>query len=227
MADPDKLAIVYATDEDVAIRAMGDYSTLCPESSMVAYGTDGVFTGVDRWTLTSASVPFTDNGVAVGNVVRLAAPQPPYKGGGWHLAVSAVSANALTLRRIGQATGDGHPPGPIGGLGGITFEIKTFAPQIEQVSYDLNQQYGIDPDMAIVAPTALADLRQLRQATVLTLMMEMYIIANRTYKGDFDLKIERYAEELERTNGWLKIRWASNDPGMPSITRFSTRLARG
>jgi hypothetical protein len=143
---------------------MGDYAALCPDSSMVAYGTDGRFVSNDLWTLRSVLVPFTTNGVAVGNVVRLVKPETTYKGGGTLMAVSSVAANALTLRRIGQPTGEGQAPGPVGGLTSITFECKTFGPQIEQVSYDLNQQYGIDPDTSFVGPTALADIRQLRQA---------------------------------------------------------------
>jgi hypothetical protein len=227
MADPAQLTTVYASDEDVAVRAMGDYAALCPDSSMVAYGTDGRFVSNDLWTLRSVLVPFTTNGVAVGNVVRLVKPETTYKGGGTLMAVSSVAANALTLRRIGQSTGEGQAPGPVGGLTSITFECKTFGPQIEQVSYDLNQQYGIDPDISFVGPTALADIRQLRQACVLTVLMESYIIANRTYKGDFDLKIEQYKTELERTLGFLKIRWTSRDREMQPITRFGTRMARG
>jgi hypothetical protein len=226
MSDPAKLATVYATDEDLAARAMGDYTALCPDSNMVAYGTDGRFVSNDLWTLKSVNVPFTTNGVAVGNVVRLVKPEDTYKGGGMLMAVSSVAANALTLRRVGQATGAGQAPGPVGGLTSITFECKTFAPMIEQVSYDLNQQYGIDPDIAFVSPTAVKDLRVLRQATVLTVLLEAYIVASRSYKGDFDLKINEFKDELERTLGFLKIRWTVNAREMQDITRFSTRLSR-
>ena len=40
MAAPDRLAIVYATDENLAIRASGDFAVLCPDWQKLAYGTD-------------------------------------------------------------------------------------------------------------------------------------------------------------------------------------------
>ena len=48
---------LYATDEDVALRAPADFPLLCPPGQVQAAGTDGCFQAGDRWTLTSAAVP--------------------------------------------------------------------------------------------------------------------------------------------------------------------------
>ena len=49
---------VFATDEDIAVRAGDDYAALCPSSNKLAEGTDGVMDPGTPWDLSSASVDF-------------------------------------------------------------------------------------------------------------------------------------------------------------------------
>ena len=71
-------AIVYATDEDVVLRASAEFAVLTPKDQCVAAAPDGFF-GADPWTLASTSIDFAANGVAPGQVVRLTQPTTAFK----------------------------------------------------------------------------------------------------------------------------------------------------
>ena len=101
--------IVYATDEDIALRASTDFSALCPRDQVLAVGTDGVFAASDLWTLTSASVDFAAFGLKPGLLARLTKPTTAFGPNGELFAIQSVATGAITLRRKGQAAGVGSP----------------------------------------------------------------------------------------------------------------------
>src|SRR5437762_9727881 len=124
------LTTIYATDEDIAIRASSDFLLLCPRDQKLASGTDGMFASSGRWTLTSPTVDLASCGIAAGNVVQLLGPSAYFKVPGETLVVATVATGALGLRRKGEAAGIGQPPGPPTGLSGVEFIVATLAPQI-------------------------------------------------------------------------------------------------
>jgi len=103
------LSVVYATDENIALRDPDDFAALSPHHQCLARGTDGVIAAASPWTLTSATVNFATNGVASGNVVVLTLKNV-FVASGEAFAVDTVSGNSINLRRLGQATGVGQPP---------------------------------------------------------------------------------------------------------------------
>lgn len=226
MSSEAQLATVYADDESIAVRAYGDFAALVPRDQVLAQGVDGVFQGSDLWTLTSASQNFQTQGVAVGHIVRLYAPTTVFKGHGNLFAVGSVNGNAITLRRPGKGDGVGLPPSPSGGLGGVSFEIKTFDPQIEDVSYEINIRYGIDPTWATAAPGMIADLRVLRQATVLTVLVRAYSTDARSKDGDFARKIAEFRQALSDVLGIVQVRWTQAINIPPPSSKFTTRIGR-
>src|SRR5690348_10877724 len=124
MAQPSVLSTVYCTDEDIAVRAMGDFATLCPEWQKLAAGTDGVFASGTPWALSSASNNFASLGITSNNVILLTGPKPYFLGGGELLAIDSVAGNTVTLRRLNAALNAGLPPGPSAGVTGVSFKIK-------------------------------------------------------------------------------------------------------
>lgn len=221
------LTTVYATDEHVAIRAPGDYSVLCPRFQSLAYGVDGVFQSGTRWTLESVSVNFEANGVQPGNVALLTKPISMYRGSGDLLAIDSVNGSSLSLRRLGCQPGIGFPPGAVGGTTAVEFLVATLAPQIEDASFDINQTYNIDPDLPGRQPADVKDLRELRAACVLRVLVNRYADANREAAGDFTDKLRFYGKELTEVLGRLSIRWKADINGISqTTTRFSTRLVR-
>ena len=217
------LSTVYATDENILIRAAGDFAVLCPEWQKLACGADGVLGGESPWLLTSASTDFEANGARPGHVVILRKPTPPFRGSGEPFAVDSVSGNTLTLRRPGRGSGAGQPPPA---TAGVEFSIESLDPQIEEASFDLNRRFSIDPAVPARAPEAVYDLRDLRSACVLSVLAQRYAAEARGRDGDFPLKLATVKQELSDVLGRLQVRWGQGGQLQPPSTHFSTRIVR-
>ncbi len=231
--------IVYATDEDIALRASSDFSALCPRDQLLASGTDGVFSASDPWTLTSTSVDFNAFGLVPGQVARLSKPSSNFGPNGELLAIQAVSPGAITLRRKGQAAGVGQPPAPPGGLTSVEFTVRSLGPQIQLASYDLDRRFGIDDAIAGRRSVDLYDPQQLREAVVLTVLYKQYLDQSRQFAGPiadqagtpgdvYSAKARIVKSELDEVLDRLALRWNEADVAARSIatTRFSTRISR-
>jgi hypothetical protein len=220
---------VYATDEDIAVRAGGDFAILCPPWQQMAAGTDGVFAPGAPWVLTSASVDFQANGVAPNQVVWLTAPKSQYPGGGQLLAIDSVAGPAIVLRRLHQDLSVGQPPAPTAGLSGVAFAINTLGPQIEEASYDLKRRFAIDDTTGGDQNRSSAwmyDLRELRLATVLTVLLDRYTQEARTDRGDFDRKAQRIRQQLSDVLDRVQVRWGPFGNSSEPSTLFGCKLSR-
>ncbi len=223
---PPQTTPVYATDEDIAVRTTGDFITLCPAWQQMAAGTDGYFSAAAGWVLNSTATDFGANGVAPNQVVVLSGPKSTFPGSGQLLAIDSVSGNAITLRRLHQDLNVGNPPGPAAGLTGVTFSINTMGPQIEEVSYDLKQRFGIDENITFRYSTWIYDLRVLRMATILTVLKQRYRAETRTERGDFALKANSISAELDPVIDQLQIRWGPYGNSAEPSTVFSCKICR-
>jgi hypothetical protein len=226
MAAPDQLSTVYATDEKIAIRASGDFSMLCPDWQKLAHGTDGAFVAGAPWVLTSQSVDFAAAGVTSQHVVLLRKPSTVFKGSGELLAVDSATHSGVTLRRLGSALYLGQPPGPAEGLIGVEFLIATLDPQTEEASFELNRRFWIDPNIGGRTPGDIYDLRDLRQACVLTVLVQRYAAETRGNQGDFALKLIQIRQELSEVLARLTLRWGTSGTDSQSTNWFSTRIVR-
>ena len=157
----------FCNDEDIAIRAFGDFVTLAPKNQQLAYGTDGVISSGSPWVLTSTAVNFANNAIAVGHMIRLTKPASAFGGTGVLLAVSSVSGTSITLRNQGMQDGVGTPPVPAGATG-IEFRVVTFGPQIDRVTYTLRNRYALDDNFPGSALSQVYDLNVLRDNEVQT-----------------------------------------------------------
>ncbi|WZO98183.1 hypothetical protein EP7_005239 [Isosphaeraceae bacterium EP7] len=223
---------VYATDEDVAVRAAADFMLLCPHDQVVVQGSDGVLGPADRWLLRSGTVDFTARGVVAGQVVRLLRPVTAFRPPGESLAVDrAVAGSGVLLRRLGQGSGAGQTPGPDAGVTGVEFRIVTLAPQIAAATSDLNRRLGVDPSLAGRRPGDLSDPRELRDAVVLTVLYRRYLDLARgdgRSEGTFVAKASLFKAELDELLARLIVHWKPADPSGWSVpaSRFSTRISR-
>lgn len=225
MSEAERLSVVYASDEDVAIRATGDFTVLIPAWQKVAFGTDGVFAPGEPWTLMSASLDFEAAGVRSGHVISLRKPTSLFKGTGELLAVASAAGGSLVLRRIGAKFGEGAPPAPTAGVSGVEFLIATMFPQIEEASFDLNRRFNIDPRVPGRSPDALHDRRDLRAACVLTVLAQRYAAETRGAEGDFPIKMKQIGSELSETLARIEVRWKNALAGRET-SMFSTRISR-
>ena len=223
---PPQTTPVYATDEDIAVRAGGDFITLCPSWQQMAYGIDGAFAAGSQWVLTSTATNFAANNVQPNQVVWLSAPKTQYPGGGVLLAIDSVSGSSLTLRRLHKDLNVGNPPAPSAGLTGVTFTINTLDPQTEEASFDIKRRFGIDETIVDRASSWVFDLRDLRMATVLSVLLSRYTQEARSEKGDWARKITLIQAELdqvlERSPSSLGPYGNSAEPS----TLFSCKISR-
>jgi hypothetical protein len=223
---PEVLGQVYCTDEDLAVRASGDFGVLCPDWQRTAYAVDGAFDPADLWTLTSPSTDFGGAGVQPRQVIDLQKPVTTFRGGHALLGVDSVNGTSITLHRLGSSSSVGAPPSPIGGLTGVQFSINTLGPQIEEESFILNRRYNIDPTIPSRRPTDMSDMRELRYACVLGTLYKRYSAETRNDREDFAFKAKSIYQELTEVYARLEIRWASAVIGQDKTNWFSTRIER-
>jgi hypothetical protein len=223
---PPQTAPVYATDEDIAVRAGGDFATLCPLWQQMASGADGVLSVGPPWSLSSVSVNFQSNGVTGCQVIQLTAPKSNFPGGGSLLAIDTVAGNVVTLRRLHKDIGVGQPPCPASGLTGVAFLVSTLSPQIEEVSWDLKRRFSIDENIVARQSSSVYDVRDLRMATILQVLHERYIAESRGDKGDFPRKIGLIHSQLAEVLDRVQIRWGPFGNSAQPSTLFSCKLSR-
>jgi hypothetical protein len=223
---------VYATDEDIALRASADFSIICPKDQKLASGNDGAFPSGNPWTLTSASVDFQARGLQPGNIVQLTQPISAYKPPGEAFVVVSVAPNAATLRRKGQLAGVGQPPAAADGLSQVEFLVTTFGPQLVTASYDLNRRYGIEDLIAGRRSCDLFDPNEVCEAAVLTVLYRQYLDMSRGADERSDIfaaKSQSCKQELDDLLARTVVHWAVSsgilDASEPT-TRFSTRISR-
>lgn len=220
----------YCTDEDISIRSSGDFPILVPKDQRIATCTDGVFAASagGSWSITSASVDFTAQGVSAGMVAQLSA-----KGSipiGELLAIDIVAGPTLTLRRKGMLSATGQPPGPAAGLSGVSCSIQTFGPQIESASYEINRRYGVDPNIPNRRLIDMYDVRELQMACMLTVLWKAYDDQTRNAgdrTNDFTAKAKFRKAELDEVLARLNLHWKSlTAAGFAPITTTTNRVGR-
>ena len=192
----------------------------------MAAGTDGVFTSGSPWVLSSATVNFGSNGVVPNQVVQLSAPKANFPGSGQLFAVDSVATTTITLRRLHKDLYVGQPPGPAAGLTGITFTIVTMDPQIEEASFDIKRRLGIDETIAYRSSTWVFDLRDLRMATVLTVLKDRYTAEVRVERGDWSYKINLIRSQLDQVLDRVQVRWGPAGNSSEPSTLFNCKISR-
>ena len=217
---------VYATDEDILVKASGDFMTLAPAWQCMAKGTDGVFAPSVPWVLTSTVVNFETNGVKPNQVVALTAPKTQYPGGGDLLAIDSVSGNAITLRRPHKDLNVGMPPAPAAGLTNVAFTITTFDPQIEESSFDLKRRFGIDENITFRDSTWVYDLRDLRMVVVLSVLYDRYTAELRSDRGDWVRKMGHIRNQRDEVLDRVQVRWGPYGNSAEPSTVFSCKISR-
>jgi hypothetical protein len=223
---PELTTPAYCTDEDIAVRAGGDFITLCPFWQQMASGSDGYFSSGSPWVLNSTLTNFAANGVAPNQVVWLSGPKPNFPGGGQLLAIDSVLGSSVTLRRLYKDLNVGQPPAPTAGLTSVVFAINTFDPQSAEASFDIKRRYGIDENIVGRSSSWIYDLQDVRMATVLTVLLERYTQEARGDKGDFPKKIGYTQTALAQILDRVQVRWGPQGNSAEPSTLFSCKLSR-
>ncbi|MEW4569305.1 hypothetical protein AB1L88_15680 [Tautonia sp. JC769] len=144
---------LFCTDEDIAIEASNDWPLLFAEP-ILAIGRDGAVAAASPWVLASPSNDFEAQGVAPGHLCFLsdlgdvADGAVPYRD--QLLAVAAVAGSIMTLRPLGSS-GGGVPPGLLGDLASVRFQVSTARPRIDRATDSIARHLqfrGLGPSVA-------------------------------------------------------------------------------
>lgn len=219
------LETIYCDDEDIAIKAGGDFMLLAPRWQRLAYGIDGAF-AAQSFAMTSQTATFTDD-VADGNVIWLTKPADYYRGGEIFAISSVDDDNTITLRRLGTPDGVGLPPGGLAARAGVEFSVPTMMPQIIEATLELSRRLGIDANTIGRTPQDVRDLHDLQLATVLmVLVAQTAVMFQSDSKGGWSLKNQNHSAELESVLSRLRVRWGPSGSDDAETSAVTMRIGR-
>jgi hypothetical protein len=192
----DVWADIYATDEDVAIVALGDFPQLIEgyRSYTIAYGVDGAMAS-GSWILTSASNNFTQQGVARGHLMRLdGLTTKPLGADQVMFAVESVTTTSCWIRPIGQQYGVGIPPSFASSISSIRFSCHTMMPILKEASRQVDERMAAYGDVNRFP-------EQYQRATICRVLCDLYRSKARQTRQDeqseWKLKADAYCQEFE------------------------------
>lgn len=172
---------LYATDESVARRSVGDYPQLAPRHNSMANGRDGVIDSSDRWTLVSAETDFEEQGVEPGHVFKL--EKHTQRVQVELFGVTAVNGHSATLKRIGKAAGVGAPPGPVAAAtAGIAYDVVSVEPQIRDTSTDIASTFRLG-SYSTETLTSLGVSSVLEELTSYWVLEKLYFAKSQQFSG--------------------------------------------
>jgi hypothetical protein len=223
-AKPAATSTAMACDEDLAEWDANDFWALAPRHQVLASGQDGVIDGAAPWLLSSASIDFEAQGVAPGHVLAILKPA---RQGHDLFAVAGVDGVTVQLRRIGAEADTGQPPATAAGLTSVSFEVRTYAPQLALSSADIRRSYRL----ATNSNRELTDLaehgEELRQLCTLLTLRRAYLTSQKSADSDFSAKLGLIADQVSMIEARLSLAWGSYDaPSAPADNLFSTRARR-
>jgi hypothetical protein len=79
---------------------------------------------------------------------------------------------------------------------GVTFKINTIDLEIEEASLDIKRRFAIGENIGFRTSSWVYDLRDLRMATVLSVLHARYAQEARSDEGDWVRRIELIKSEL-------------------------------
>jgi hypothetical protein len=218
-------ADAYCTDEDIAIET-NDFPSLVPPNQIDAYGTDGTIFQTSPWVLISESSDFAANAIRAASLVYLTQPEDIWgPDPGEVFAVSGLDPadiHSLTLRRIGQAAGQGEPPGFRNvDIGGITFSIKTMMPQIRNATAEIDRNFGVGAFQAANGDIVPDDWRKINSMCIDLTLANRYLSISQTTTapGAVDVwlvKSDRYRKLYESKAATLTITASAGQVSAPN-----------
>ena len=151
------------TDTDILKIEPSLFSDACFASQVLCGGTNGIVAGTQ---FTASGVDFTASGVAAGGVIHLASADGVIDGA--FEIVSIIDSTHITVSILRS-----DPAGsaiPVGSASGLTWSIKTYAPQISIAETQLSHRLRCLPGWE-AATVTLAELDNAEAVRLVCLQM--------------------------------------------------------
>ena len=193
------------TDVDV-IKVDGEvYSSSAYGAQKRCGGTNGIVAGTQ---FTSSGVDFSASQVAAGHVIWLESVDGTIKG--TFEIVSLIDSTHLTVSQIRNDPADAAIP--IGSASGLTWSIKTLAPQIGAAETALSARLGLKPGKADAAYgiDEVEPAEVLKQVAAALLLMHCYTVlytasADGDIRAGYEQKRGWYSQQAERLLSVINI----------------------
>ena len=164
------------TDRDILKIEPSLFSDACFSSQVLCGGTNGIVAGTQ---FTSSGVDFTASGVTAGGVIWLESADGSIKGG--FEIVSLIDSTHLTVSILRSDSAAGAIP--VGSASGLTWSIKTYAPQISIAKTQLSHRLRCLPgwEAATVTLAELENAEAVKLVCLQTLLGNLYGTLYGTY----------------------------------------------
>lgn len=186
------------TDVDV-IKVDGEvYASAAYGAQKRCGGTNGIVAGTQ---FTASGVDFSASDVTAGCVIYLKSADGVIDG--MFEIVSLIDSTHLTVSQIRNDVGDAAIP--IGSASGLTWNIKTLAPQIDAAEIDLSARLGLKPGKADAAYglEEVEPAEMLKQIAAALLLGQVYTVlytisADTDIRAGYEQKRNWYLQRAER-----------------------------
>ena len=157
------------TDRDILAIEPYLFSEACFESQVLTGGTNGIVAGTQ---FTASGVDFISSGMAAGSVIWLTSADGSIDGGFEVVAIIDSSHLTLSILRSDPA----GSPIPVGSASGLTWEVKTYTPQIAAAETVLSHRLRCLPgwEAATITLAELENAEAVRLAGLQTLLGNLF-----------------------------------------------------
>jgi len=213
----------YCQDRDLLSIEPAVFASAAFPSQQLISGSDGV---TSETTFTSAASDFQDAGLGAG-MVLCTYTTGPAEGRSYEI-ISVDSATALTVSVL-RPTPEAEPVPPPAGSE-LSFHVRTFAPQIQNVTQTLSEKLRQIAEAAGIASADFADSSQLRIAAAHGALASVFLARAET-TGSHDphwRKAEYHRRQFQQRQLQLRLAVDQDGDGVAEQTRTlgSVRLMR-
>ena len=214
----------FSNDADVLKYEPILFGRLYPPSQVLLAGAEGELSGT---TFVAADADFTAAQIAAGNVVYLQSVD-----GKLDTAVEVVSVDSATQLTVSvlRAGSDAEPIAPPAATD-VAYRISTFAPQANEVAFQLTEHFGIQPGNPTSEYGAenIIDTDVLRQASTFATISTAYaMLASKDADEIFWKKSLYYQKLFEKARKRCRVSIDAGNDGVSDITMMgsSVRMLR-
>jgi len=191
---------------------------------VIAEGTGGTLSGT---TFTAAAADFVSAGVCAGGVIYLASENKVLDGAFEIVSVDSGTQLSVSVLRADSQADAVSPPA----AGDISFRIGTFAPQANEVGFQLTEYFGIRPgnpasDYGI---QDVLDTSVLRPASVFAVLACVYaMLAGKAQDENFWKKSLYYQKLFNKARERARLSIDLGSDGVVDVTQIgsSAKLVR-
>jgi hypothetical protein len=216
--------VSFSSDADILKYEPALFGELHLAWQVLAAGTDGELSGT---TFTANGADFVGAQVSAGGVINLRSADGVLDGA--YEIVSVDSATQLTISVIRPDSDSAAVAPPSADQ--ITYQVSTFAPQANEVGFQLTEYFGIKPGSpeSSYEVEDILDKEVLKRASVFAIIAGVYaMLASKAGDENFWKKSSHYQQLFEKARERCRVSIDAGSDGVADVTKGggAIKLAR-